>query len=157
MKKYLFLHRAYALYENKCLYSYLKNLKPLFYNKQFRFNLTAHRQLYNWLFLHPKKDILSWPGWKKFNRKIYRANFACDYARSIASELKIYQFCKFCPFRFRSKSGNTNCLGGLKIKFAWHSSNIYRKVGNTEFDIKRIKCISRAIRDFPVKADIPII
>lgn len=72
-----------------------------------KFNLTAHKELWNWLANNPDKKKSEWPGWKRNGGKYkHQANFcfACGYASSDDSMDDDCEF-KTCPFIWHN---NTN-------------------------------------------------
>ena len=109
------------------------------------FQLTKHKELWNFLAENPTASKEDWDGWKRYGDwdeeesepKVEDGCYACEYARKFGNDvcpLAVKSLCLYDP---------RICLNGLYYK--WHVAR----------DLKIRSRLAREIRDFPVREGIP--
>lgn len=93
------------------------------------FDLTKHRELWDWMVHNPDAEKQDWPGWEKYgicDAWIFNFCFACETMEGIG--------CKKCPLF------EIPCMDRGSLYLAWKNATGEKKVTYAEF-----------IRDLPVK------
>lgn len=92
-----------------------------------KFNLTAHKELWNWLAENPSNKKEDWPGWEENAGKYKKVDelcFACQYANDVDGK---YGGCRSCPLD-GYKEG-IGCLKGLFIKWEYAHQSLQERSG----------------------------
>lgn len=106
-----------------------------------KFNLTAHKELWNWLADNPNKGKINWPGWKR-NGGIYDAMgscFACEYDKQCGTSF--FDSCEKCPIVW----GGIDCQNLNSPYFQWVT------LLNIPSNYKRRSKLARQIANLPVR------
>ena len=127
------------------------------------FELSLHKELYNWLLEDITRKKRDWPRWKHNGGDIEKPYcgahcFACGYADKSTIENLGYSSdedkCMYCPFDIDI---NKTCLNGLYLKYSLLKESYlskYQSIENKKYIEEKIKNIITQIRDFPIKKDI---
>lgn len=124
------------------------------------FELTKHRELWNWLADNPGNKKTAWPGWGEVEdwcNDIYPDNncFACEYVHELLSADgdREYPLCgktcrKLCPLLW--PKDKTCCEGGHSLYSSWcHMTNS----GANKF----ASAFARQIAELPVREGVETI
>lgn len=89
--------------------------KEVFEASEVVFELTAHKELWNWLAEHPRAKKTDWPGWERYKDVIEHC-FGCDYSDKVGKESSNPTgYCSLCPFvdPYNSDHTRNGCINGL--------------------------------------------
>ena len=127
------------------------------------FELSLHKELYNWILNDITRKKRDWPRWKSnggdIEKPYYSAHcFACGYADKVMKNILNYsndeEKCEYCPFNIDI---NKTCLDGLYLKYSLLKESYlskYQSKENKKYIKKQIEEIIIQIRDFPIKKDV---